>query len=601
MYNVKSIKVGRGKSLRDFPRFLFPIRYTFYFILHTSLSGILTPMVQFDEDRQNQRLQELKQKEAEELAQIMASRLGLEYIDLSGIAVNTDALRIIPEATAREARMAVFDSAGKNIKIALLSATNKKALQAIEVLKTEHYRPTLYITSPISLEKAFREYASLSYAFETRAGALDISSDDIIAFLKKLTSTVEVKKQIDEMLANKKGVRIAKILEIMLAGALATNSSDIHIEPEEDSVRLRFRLDGVLTDITRLDTDTYNLLASRIKLISGLKLNTKKDAQDGRFSVTVNGGDIEIRTSIIPGAYSESIVLRVLNPKSIAVPLEQMGISPKLLSILLHEIEKPNGMILTTGPTGSGKTTTLYAFLRKVNNPGIKIITIEDPIEYHLPGIVQTQTDDAKNYTFLSGLRSALRQDPDIIMVGEIRDEETAEIAINSALTGHLVFSTLHTNNAAGTFPRLIDLGINPKVITSAVNIAMAQRLVRTLCPQCKKSVPIAGADKVLIDTIIATLPDPNVLTQKETMFVAVGCDACNGTGYKGRTGVYEAILKDRAIEEAVQKNPSERDIRLAAKPQGIPDMRGDGVIKILAGVTSLDELSRVIDLTEEL
>ncbi|MEN9614257.1 MAG: type pilus assembly ATPase PilB, type pilus assembly protein PilB [Candidatus Parcubacteria bacterium] len=558
-------------------------------------------MVQFDEDKQSQRIDELKQRESEQLAQIMASRLGLEYIDLSGIAINTDALRIIPEATAREGRLAVFDSAGKNIKIALLSATNEKAIQAIEALKAEKYIPTLFITSPTSLEKAFREYKSLSYAFETRAGALDISSDDILDFLKKLTSTIEVKKQIDEMLANKKGNRISKILEIMLAGALATNSSDIHIEPEENAVRLRFRLDGVLTDITIIDTETYGLILSRIKLISGLKLNTKKDAQDGRFSVNVNGGEIEIRTSIIPNAYSESIVLRVLNPKSIAVPLESMGISPRLLSILLHEVEKPNGMILTTGPTGSGKTTTLYAFLRKVNNPGIKIITIEDPIEYHLANIVQTQTNDEKGYTFLSGLRAALRQDPDIIMVGEIRDEETAEIAINSALTGHLVFSTLHTNNAAGTFPRLIDLGVNPKVITSAVNIALAQRLLRTLCVKCKKTIEITGDEKILIDNIIATLPDPSVISQKETMCVAVGCNACNGTGYKGRTGVYEAILKDRAIEEAVQKNPSERDIRLAAKPQGIPDMRGDGVIKILAGITSLDELGRVIDLTEEL
>ena len=241
-------------------------------------------------------------------------------------------------------------------------------------------------------------------------------------------------------------------------------------------------------DITNINRETYDLLLSRIKLVSGLKLNLKNKAQDGRFSVKINESDIEIRTSMLPDAYGESMVMRILNPNTISLSMEDLGIEKKLFEVLEKEIGKPNGMILTTGPTGSGKTTTLYAFLRKIQTPEKKIITIEDPIEYHLPGIVQTQTD-GKNYTFSNGLRSTLRQDPDIIMVGEIRDEDVASTAINAALTGHLVFSTLHTNNAAGSFPRLIDLGVNPKIISSAVNIVIAQRLIRKLCKSCKNKL----------------------------------------------------------------------------------------------------------------
>ena len=270
---------------------------------------------------------------------------------------------------------------------------------------------------------------------------------------------------------------------------------------------------------------------------------------------------------------------------------------PILLAVVEKEISKPNGMLLTTGPTGSGKTTTLYAFLRKIHTPGVKIITIEDPIEYHLPGIVQTQVEVAKHYTFASGLRSALRQDPDVMMVGEIRDEETAEIAINASLTGHLVFSTLHTNNAAGTFPRLIDLGINPKTMTSAISLAMAQRLVRKLCTVCKKEASIEGVLRERLEKLLATLPATAVPSQKTVMWTPVGCEKCNNTGYKGRTGIYEAIKADSAIEKTVQENPSEREIEEAARPQGIPTMAQDGLLKMLNGETSLEELERVVNL----
>jgi type II secretory ATPase GspE/PulE/Tfp pilus assembly ATPase PilB-like protein len=433
---------------------------------------------------------------------------------------------------------------------------------------------------------------------ESKSGALDISNDEIVDFLNKVQSIEDIKKLIENTLGLSKVHRISGVMEIMIAGALATEASDIHLEPEESYVTLRYRLDGVLTEVLRFDSDTYNLMLSRIKLVSNMKLNLS-GAQDGRFSIKIRDEEIEVRTSILPGAYNESVVMRVLNPKTISVPMEDLGMEPRLLEIVNKQIAKPNGMILTTGPTGSGKTTTLYAFLKKVRDPGIKIVTIEDPIEYHLPGIVQTQTDEKKDYTFLDGLRAAVRQDPDIIMIGEIRDIDSASIAINSALTGHLVFSTLHTNNAAGTYPRLIDLGINPKVLTSAISITIAQRLVRKLCTVCRKETTLEGKDKNTVDKIISTISTADKIPQTKNYFVPVGCPACNNTGYKGRIGIFEAILTDQAIEEVVNMNPSEREIKKAALPQEILDMLQDGIIKVLQGVTSIEELRRVIDLDE--
>jgi type II secretory ATPase GspE/PulE/Tfp pilus assembly ATPase PilB-like protein len=310
-------------------------------------------------------------------------------------------------------------------------------------------------------------------------------------------------------------------------------------------------------------------------------------------------GDIEVRVSILPGPYGESVVMRLLNPKSINVPLEELGIPKKLLSVLQEEINRPDGMILTTGPTGSGKTTTLYAFLKKIYNPEVKIITIEDPIEYHLQGIVQSQVND-KGYNFAEGLRAAVRQDPDIIMVGEIRDNETASMAIDSALTGHLVFSTLHTNDAAGTFPRLIDLGVNPKVLTSAIRIAMAQRLVRKLCVFCKKEITLDGSIKKDIEDTLSSIEDKSEIPQNvDKMWVSVGCEKCHNTGYKGRIGIYEAIRTNGVIETAIENNPSEREIWNAAKGQGILTMKQDGVLKVLSGTTSFEELQRVISIKD--
>lgn len=555
-------------------------------------------MVTFDEDKQKKWVLELRDKEEEDLAQIMSGRYNIPYLDLSVTPINVDAIRIVSEIEAREGQLGVFNEVDKKVSVGVLSPNNPKTVATLEKLKKEGYLPELFMVSHTGLEKVWGRYKDLSYSFETKSGALDISNDQITEFLAKVQTIADVQKLIGDVLSMKKSYRISRILEIVLAGAISTSASDIHLEPEETYVRLRYRLDGILTDILEFDSETFGLLLSRIKLISNLKLNSK-GAQDGRFSIKIKDKEIEIRVSTIPGAYNESIVMRVLNPDSISVALEDLGIHPRLLKIILHELQKPNGMLLNTGPTGSGKTTTLYAFLKKVHTPEVKIITIENPIEYHLPGIVQTQTDEKKDYTFALGLRSALRQDPDIIMVGEIRDGETAEIAINAALTGHLVFSTLHTNNAAGTFPRLIDLGINSKILSSSVNLAMAQRLVRKLCPVCKKETGIDESSQKTIGTILETITDKTYLDgiDLQKIWQPVGCEKCNFTGYKGRIGVFEAIVMDENIEQIVKENPSEREINKAALPQNILTISQDGIIKILQGVTTLSELERVVDL----
>ncbi|MDO8492469.1 MAG: ATPase, T2SS/T4P/T4SS family, partial [bacterium] len=395
-------------------------------------------MVTFDEDKSDKRIGELLKKEEEELAQMLSQKYGIEYLDLSRISIETDALRLVPENESRLAKIAVFEATGKKLKLAVLSPDSDGTKTVLDDLKQHGYEVTAFMVSKASLERAWARYKEISFASETKAGVLDISNEEIENFVSKVRSLSDVQKLIKEILLQKKGLRISKILEIVLAGAFSMGASDVHVEPEENDVRLRYRLDGVLTDILNFDKETFQLLLSRIKLLSRLKLNVKGLAQDGRFSIKISGEEIEIRTSLLPGAYSDSIVLRILNPKAISVPMEELGIPDKLYKLLDHEIGKPNGMLLTTGPTGSGKTTTLYAFLRKIHKPEIKIITIEDPIEYHMPGVVQTQADH-KQYTFASGLRSALRQDPDVIMVGEIRDAETAEVATQAANTGHLV------------------------------------------------------------------------------------------------------------------------------------------------------------------
>ncbi len=561
--------------------------------------------IHFDEDKQNLRLKLLRLEEEEKSVQLVSEKYGLPYIDLTRVPINTDGLRLIPEQEARDNVMAVFDIIGKRISIAIHSPGYAPTIQSIRNLQQKGYETAVFLASKHSIEKAWDRYKDLSFAFETEAGSLDISNDEIEQLIEKTKKLQDISTLIEEALAIKKSHKISRVIAIIMAGGLSTKASDIHIEAEVDQARVRYRLDGVLIEVIHFDMETYRLLLSRIKLLSGLKLNVKEMAQDGRFTVKIYMSDIEIRTSTVPGSYGESIVMRILNPKSISTPMEELGFPERLLKILNTEIARPNGLILTTGPTGSGKTTTLYAFLRQVQSPEMKIITIEDPIEYHLPGVVQTQVEEKKNYNFESGLRAALRQDPDVIMVGEIRDGETASTAIQASLTGHLVFSTLHTNNAAGTFTRLVDLGVDPKVLTSAIRVAMAQRLVRKLCNDCKKKIPVPPERQALADELFTSLEGFEEMkyfpTKPTEVWTAVGCEKCNSTGYKGRIGVYEAILADKNIEFIVRENPSEREIREAAAPQRILTMKQDGLIKIFQGVTSFEELERVVDIAEEI
>ena len=544
------------------------------------------------------KLVDLRRKEEEELAQVLAKKHGITYLDLSRITVDLMALKIIPEAEARSNSMAIIQSVGRKLQIAVTNPDRPGVIQILDELARKKFEVQLFMVSPTSLEKAFAKYKEIPRFEEIKVGIVDISKAKLELYGATLDSLASFKEAMSK--AKEKDVRKASdTLELLLAGTLGAEASDIHMEAEEKIAKIRLRIDGVLQDIVDIPTPLYQLLLSRIKLVSELKLNIHDKAQGGRFSLHTNIGEIEVRSSTLPGPYGESVVLRVLNPKTIGMKLEDLGIQPETLEIIMEEIKKPNGMILTTGPTGSGKTTTLYAFLKKIYSSEMKIITIEDPIEYHIAGISQTQVNQSQKYTFINGLKSILRQDPDVIMVGEIRDKETAEAAIHAALTGHLVFSTLHAKNSAGTILRLIDLGIKPNLISPSINLAIAQRLVRKLCPKSKIKDKPTPKEMKIIQEIIKTFPKKIKKPGLESLSVwrAKPCILCNNTGYKGRIGIFEAFLMNKEIEKIILRNPNEADIQKIADEQNILNIRQDGILKILEGITSFEEVSRVIEL----
>jgi type II secretory ATPase GspE/PulE/Tfp pilus assembly ATPase PilB-like protein len=423
--------------------------------------------------------------------------------------------------------------------------------------------------------------------------SLNLYGEDLEKFEAEIKDLVTLKQRIEEL-------PITQVLNIILAGAYKLGVSDVHFEPQEKEFRLRYRIDGVLQDVVYLPLKIFKSILSRVKLMSGMKINLRDIAQDGTFEINLETKSgikkIDTRVSIIPGNFGESIVIRILDPDSIKVSVEKLGLRGLAFETVQKQIEAPNGMILNTGPTGSGKTTTLYAIINKLNTPDKKIITIEDPIEYELSGISQTQVEKSRGYSFAQGLRAIVRQDPDIILVGEIRDDETADIAVNSALTGHLVLSSLHTNNAMGAVPRLIELGVKPTLVTPAVNMIIGQRLVRCLCDCKEEYVPATESIESIRKILSIISPKANIdIPQKiEKLYRPKGCPKCNGLGYKGRIGIFEVLTINEEIEKLIMDMAGETDLAMAALEAGMITMLQDGILKAVAGITSIDEVRRI-------
>ncbi len=416
---------------------------------------------------------------------------------------------------------------------------------------------------------------------EGRFKQIKSATKNILAFKK------EIEKNLTE--------ETTKLWEVCLVGAINLDASDIHIEPEKNKIKLRLRIDGILHDILSFELNIYKSLLSRIKLLSGIKLNITDRAQDGRFTILLAKNPIETRVSTLPSEYGESTVLRILNPESL-IGVEELGIREDMSEVFKKEINQPNGMIIVTGPTGSGKTTTLYAILNSIQKPEIKIITIEDPIEYHLKGISQTQVNPKKGYDFPNGLRAIVRQDPDVILVGEIRDFETAKISLQAALTGHLVLSTLHTNDATGTIVRLQALGEKPVNIAPAINLAIGQRLVRKICKKCLQFSIISEKEIQFFKENLGPIPKeikiPKI-NKNLKIPKAKGCSVCNSTGYKGRIAIFEFFLVDAEMENLILKSPSISELRKTAKKKGMLTIKEDGLIKVLKGLTTIEEVKR--------
>ncbi len=529
----------------------------------------------------------------EDDAKRRAAKFGLSYLDLISTRVPTEikARALVPEDKAKAALICPLQVVKKTLIVAAFDPEGPAAKVIIEGLR-KNYDVKIVIASLSGLKHAWGYYSYIVPQKEI-SGRVEIDQEE----LKKIGASVTGLEPLQKLIAGFKSPYISQVLEIILGGALALGASDIHLEPTEKTGLLRLRIDGLLHSVyDGFSPQIYQSIVTRVKLLSGLKLNIKDEAQDGRFTIALEDRAIEIRTSIIPSEYGETAVLRLLDPKSLRVNLEELGWRPDDLQIVEVEVKEPNGLILNTGPTGSGKTTTLYAFLRHVQKPEFKIITIEDPIEYHLPGISQTQVDAEAGYTFADGLRSILRQDPNIILVGEIRDKETAEIALNASLTGHLVFSTLHTNDAVGAIPRLLDLKIQTNILGPALSLVIAQRLVRVLCPKCKVEDKTDGTLAEKIKKFLAGLP---ARVKKDDygspkIYKPVGCDACGHLGYKGRTSIFELLQVTEEVEAVIYKNPTEIELKVLAKNQGMVTMQEDGLLKALKGVTSLEEVERL-------
>lgn len=548
-------------------------------------------MTHIDDSRTDANVTELHHKEEERMTARIAPTYGYQYINLQETHINVDALKLLPEVDAHRGEVAIFARNENQVSVAVHNPKNPETIAILTQIEGMGFTPTPFLASLQSIRSAHTHYQDVDTAVAETRGVLGVSEEMIGSFMQEIHSYMDVATFLSNAQSKTNVERITNTIEVLFGGALALKASDVHIEPEIRSTRIRYRLDGMLTDIGTIDREVTPQIVSRFKLLSGLKLNTHIESQDGRFTFDVGTRKVEVRTSVIPGALGESIVMRLLDPNSANFNIESLGLNKRMYEIIMRELKRPNGSIITTGPTGSGKTTALYSFLQTVHTPELKIITLEDPVEYKLKGIVQIQI--SKSYSFATGLRSILRQDPDVILVGEIRDREVAETVVHASLTGHLVFSTVHTNSAAAAFPRLIDLGVDPRMFGSAFNIILGQRLVRVLCEHCKVERPLTTEEQKMIHRVLG------MSVAIGSVFEPGGCEHCGMKGYKGRVGVFEAILIDEAVESAILSEPRESVILEAAKPQQIPTMQQDGLYKVLAGITSLDELSRVLGLYE--
>lgn len=539
------------------------------------------------------KMEKVAEKEKEVEAMRFAASLGLPHIDLEKFPITHEALRQLPKEDAEKLQTICFFAAQGQLRFGSLDPKNPDVETLVKNMADKAQAKTmLYVISKDSLNRVLELYGTLPQ-IKAITKNVEVRAED----LAKVGSQVNNFQALQALIER---ATITDLLTFLLGGALTVKASDVHVEAEESRVAVRFRLDGMLHDVAVIPKESYQKLVSRIKLTSSLKINITDKPQDGRFTIKKPDGDVDVRVSMLPTIYGESIVMRLLVQSKEGLMLEQLGLRGAAYEKIMQEIKRPNGMIITTGPTGSGKTTTLYSIMHLLNQPSVKIITLEDPVEYKISGVNQSQIDHSKGYTFGSALRSILRQDPDIAMVGEIRDLETAEIAVQAALTGHLILSTIHTNNAFGAIPRFLSMGVKPFLLAPALNCVIGQRLVRRLSDAAKQPATLSEADEKRVEAVIASMPEK---IKKEwegkprTFYTVPEYDAEGNLGYKGQVGIYEVFTITPEIEQAILRgNVSEYEIQEAARAQEALTMVQDGVLKALDGITSLEEVFRVTE-----
>jgi type II secretory ATPase GspE/PulE/Tfp pilus assembly ATPase PilB-like protein len=538
---------------------------------------------------------ELKVQKAEEERRKLAKKAGLPFVRLLGYPISPDVLALIPEDLAKSRGVIAYIRAGKKVRLGVTNPSDPKTMEAIKQL--EESTPFEFLVSVIgddSYRYAMKLYEELPME-QRQADLVSVGKTDEQSFEKDIKSFLDLKAKI-------KDVPTTKLVDTLLSGAVKVGASDIHIEPLEKTVRVRYRLDGVLHTVADFPTSIQKALLSRLKFLAKLKLDIAGKPQDGRFTVheQKDGEDheIDIRVATMPSQYGETVSMRLLDRESLKVSVDSLGLTGDGLHKVLDAIKRPQGMVLECGPTGSGKTTTLYSLLERLNDPGKKLVTLEDPVEYRLPGITQSQVDPEHDYDFADGFRSVLRLDPDVLMIGEIRDQQTAEQSIQAALTGHIVLSTLHTNDAPTAIPRLVDLGVRPFLLANAVNVVIAQRLVRRVCSHCAEDVKPEPAEVDEIKKALAKVSEKTrdaVPPESQWLFIkGKGCNYCNGTGFKGRIGIFEVLVINDTMEKLALRHAPVAEIKRAACDAGMMTMEQDGLIKALEGITTVDEVWRV-------